>query len=439
MNTLPTLATHPILSLIILSIFIITYALVMIEEWISLKKSKPVLLGASLIWGILAWQAGNASAQVAEAFRHSLTEYTELFLFLLVAMTYINAIKERGVFDGLCAMLSRYQLSWRGMFWASGGMAFLLSPLADNLTTALFMGALVLTVAKHHRKFACLACINIVVAANAGGVFSPFGDVTTLMVWQKNVLTTNGHIGFFSFFHLALPALVNWLVPAVFMSFSVPKGTPSYSLDTQSMQAGAVGILLLFFITIALAVIGHHFLQLPPVFGMLSGLSLLHFYAYYLKQRGVRLRNRSPYNVFASMVDIEWDTLLFFYGVMLCVAGLSLIGLLHHLSSILYQQSGVSYANIMVGLISAVVDNVPVMFAVLTMMPSMSSGQWLLVTLTTGVGGSLLAIGSAAGVALLGQAKGSYSFNSHLRWFPAIALGFVASIIVHFFLNQSMF
>jgi len=145
------------------------------------------------------------------------------------------------------------------------------------------------------------------------------------------------------------------------------------------------------------------------------------------------------FDVFHHLARMEWDTLLFFYGVVLCVGGMNFIGYLYQLSNYLYGELGATPANMLVGVISAMVDNIPVMFAILSMQPDMSTGQWLLVTLTAGVGGSLLSVGSAAGVALMGQAKGAYTFMTHLRWMPAIALGYLGSIGVHFLLNAEMF
>jgi len=131
--------------------------------------------------------------------------------------------------------------------------------------------------------------------------------------------------------------------------------------------------------------------------------------------------------------------LLFFYGVILCVGGLGFIGYLALVSEAMYVNMGATFANVMVGVLSAIVDNIPVMFAVLTMNPDMSQGQWLLVTLTAGVGGSMLSIGSAAGVALMGQARGIYTFFGHLKWTPVIALGYGASIVTHLWINSSTF
>ena len=137
------------------------------------------------------------------------------------------------------------------------------------------------------------------------------------------------------------------------------------------------------------------------------------------------------FDFFRKVSRAEWDTLLFFFGVIVSVGGLGFIGYLTVVSEFLYIGLGPTMANSIVGVLSAIVDNIPVMFAVITMRPEMSIDQWLLVTLTTGVGGSLLSIGSAAGVALMGQARGYYTFFGHLKWTPVIFIGYVASIYLH--------
>jgi NhaD family Na+/H+ antiporter len=434
-----------------LILFFIAYLTVMAEEFIHLRKSKPVVLTAGIIWALIAWyyQSHNIPHIVEAAFRHNLLEYAELMLFLIVAMTYINAMDERQVFEALRTWLIRKGLSYRALFWVTGLLAFFISPIADNLTTALLMGAVVLAVGGSNKRFVLLSCINLVIAANAGGAFSPFGDITTLMVWQKNIHASNGVVDFWVFFSLFIPAAVNWLVPATIMHFSVPNEKPKGNSIQLPMRRGALPILALFLLTISMAVMAHSLLGLPPVLGMLSGLGLLQFYSYILKQAGEKthyanslngdLSNPIPYDIYSKLARAEWDTLFFFYGVILCVGGLGFIGYLTLVSETIYGGWGATNANIAVGLISAVVDNIPVMFAVLSMMPDMSVGQWMLVTLTAGVGGSLLSIGSAAGVALMGQAHGSYTFFGHLKWLPVIALGYAASIAAHIFLNSHLF
>ena len=144
------------------------------------------------------------------------------------------------------------------------------------------------------------------------------------------------------------------------------------------------------------------------------------------------------FDLMKKIARAEWDTLLFFYGVILCVGGLAQFGYLAAVSQYMYYDLGATWANVIVGFLSAVVDNIPVMFAVLTMDPAMSHGQWLLVTLTAGVGGSMLSIGSAAGVALMGTARGTYTFGAHLKWTPVIMLGYAASIVCHLFINARL-
>ncbi len=430
-----------------LALFVLAYVLVIFEEQTHLRKSKPVMMAAGFIWVLLALtyrQVGIPAEEAHHAIIHNITEYAELMLFLLSAMTYINSMDERNVFQALRSWLVSRGFSLRVVFWITGLLAFIISPIADNLTTALLMGAVVMAVAKENKKFIAIACINIVVGANAGGAFSPFGDITTLMVWQK------GQATFGQFFFLFVPALVNWLIPAAIMSVFVSKEVPAAMEEKIVMKFGAKRIMFLFLCTIVTAVSFHNFLSLPPAAGMMLGLSYLGFFSYYIKVKekraleydrplGIDTAPKNPFDIFNKVARAEWDTLLFFYGVILCVGGLSQFGYLAMVSHQMYEGLGATSANVLVGILSAIVDNIPVMFAVLTMEPAMSLGQWLLVTLTAGVGGSLLSIGSAAGVALMGTARGTYTFGAHLKWTPIVALGYAASIYCHIFLNSSHF
>ena len=416
-----------------LGIFIAAYAVVMMEEFIHLRKSKPVILAAGLIWlivAIMTKQSPLDEHMLESVLQHNITEYAALLLFLLVAMTYINAMTERNVFEALRAWLVSRGFSYRKLFWITGTIAFFLSPVADNLTTALLMGAVVLSVGGGNPKFVGVSCINIVVAANAGGAFSPFGDITTLMVWQS------GNATFFEFFSLFVPSLVNFIVPAVCMSLVVPTDQPDILSEQVSLKRGALTICILFLCTIATAVSFEQFFHLPPFLGMMTGLSYLLFFGYYLRMTSDEDHaDFGQFNIFNKVSQAEWDTLFFFFGVIFCVGGLGFIGYLEIMSHYLYGGWGATAANITMGLLSAIIDNIPVMFAILTMNPDMPHYQWLLITLTTGVGGSLLSIGSAAGVALMGQARGIYTFFGHLKWSWAIALGYAASIYAHYLLN----
>ena len=425
-----------------LILFAVAYVFVVIEEFTHLKKSKPVLLAAGIIWALVGYEyASHNLIHAAEAaVQVFLIEFTELFLFLLVAMTYVNAMSERNVFEALRVWLVKQGYGYRRLFWTTGIITFFLSPIIDNLTAALVMSAVALAVGKNNRRFAALSCINIVVAANAGGAFSPFGDITTLMVWQS------GQVEFQAFFALAIPSVVNYLVPAAIMSFAVPREVPEVDESgVVELRRGAKTIMFLFACTIATAVSFHNFLHLPPFLGMMLGLGYLKLFGYYLQKTHIRattdeatygaIGDIQAFDSYRELARAEWDTLMFFFGVIMCVGGLGFIGYLDLVSQYMYLELGPTTANVLVGFFSALVDNIPVMVAVLQMNPVMDLNQWLLVTLTAGVGGSMLSIGSAAGVALMGQARGIYTFFGHLKWAPVIMLGYALSIWVHLLIN----
>jgi Na+/H+ antiporter NhaD/arsenite permease-like protein len=430
---------------LVLTIFILAYGFVFLEEKLQLRKSKPVMIAAGAIWIFVAilYQAQNRSAEVSVVLRQVVLEYAELFLFLLSAMSFVNAMVERNLFETLKAKLVGSKLSVRELYWITGTCAFVLSPIADNLTTALVMGTVVLSTLGTNKRVLTAALVSVVVAANAGGAFSPFGDITTLMVWQK------GKIEFTQFFDLFIPSLVNWLIPAVIMSLTLPSQTVNAPKENTKVLKGGFVIAGLFLSTVVGTIVLDHFLHLPPFLGMMMGLGLLNLYSYFLHRAEIRSlldvpaeaikTQEVPFSIFHILEKTEWDTLLFFYGIMLCVGGLGAVGFLGVASHALYAQLGPTSTNIIIGLLSAVIDNIPLTFAVLTMNPEMHLGQWLLITLAAGVGGSLLSIGSAAGIALMGIGKRSYTFVSHLKWSWAILLGYAGSICAHFLLNRSLF
>jgi Na+/H+ antiporter NhaD/arsenite permease-like protein len=452
-----------------LIVFAVAYILAMTEEVTELKKSKPMVFAASLIWIFIAifYTKAGMNEQAGIAFRATLESYGELFLFIMVSMTYLNAMEDRGVFDSLRVWLLSKNFSYRQLFWITGFQAFFISAGCNNLTTALLMGSVILAVGKGCPRFVTLSCINVVVASNAGGSFSPFGDITTLLVWQKGV------VPFGDFFSLLIPAIVNFTIPAGIMHIFIPQERPAAVMEAQEMQRGAWIIIFLFMLTIITSACFENFLSLPPAAGMMMGLTYLKFFSYYLQKTrdshsilmpvdlgadgkidhfapmkhmnnpnivgNQQLTEEQPFDIFQKVANLEWDTLLFFYGVMVGVGGLSFIGYMEMASQHLYSGIDPTIANILVGIASAFVDNGTIMLSVLTMAPDISEGQWLLVTLTAGVGGSMLAVGSAAGVGLMGQAKGIYTFTSHLKWTPVIALGYFGSIATHFVINGRFF
>jgi Na+/H+ antiporter NhaD/arsenite permease-like protein len=419
------LVFHPF-GWLLLAIFIVGYYFIATEEKYHLDKAKPALFIGTFMFVLLGGYYGAIGANFEpfeHAVNHLILEIAEIFFFLFVAMTFIEALVERGVFNALKQKLIAKGYSYRELFWITGTLAFFISPVADNLTTALILSTVLLAIEDKNKAFLVPSAINIVVAANAGGAWSPFGDITTLMVWSA-------HKGaFIDFLYLFPAAFLGWLLTSYLLSRYVPDLDPN--MDGNEQEAARIEILkggkmIIFFgvLTIMLAVLGKQLLHLPPMWGMLFGLSLLQLYMYSLKKR-----HNIDVSIFKAMEKIENNTLLFFFGILAAVGALHFSGFLSYAAK-LYELFSPTYVNIGVGFLSAVVDNVPVMSAVLKANPSIDHAQWMLVTLTAGIGGSLISFGSAAGVGVMGKMQGIYTFSSHLKLGWTVLVGYIASIII---------
>ncbi len=407
------------------AVFAISYGLVIFEEKLGLRKSKPVILAGCVMWMFIGlYEELHGGPHTSDEVRRLMGEIGEIFFFVLAAMIYINSLQERLVFDSLKSWLVRRKFSYRTLFWATGLITFFLSPVATSLPSALLMATIVNSVSRD-RRFILSSFISIVVAANAGGVWSPFGDITTLMVWAA------GKVGVFQFLALVVPSLVNWLVPAVLLFLFVPSGRPEGGAEDVKMKPGAGIVIFLGVATIAASILSYQFLGLPPFVGMMTGLGFLMFLGSYLKrvEKKNNVTTEEQFDIYRLVVKVEFDTLLFFFGVIMGVGAFQYIGYLALFSTKLYGGYGSTAANIMIGGVSALVDNIPVMYAVLKMNPKMDTSQWLLATFTTGTGGSLLSIGSAAGVAVMGVRKDLYTFMEHLKWLPVLATGYLLSVV----------
>ena len=334
-------------------------------------------------------------------------------------------------------------------------MTFFLSTLADNLASALVMTAIAFVVSNGNKRFIVPVFVNIVVAANAGGVWSPFGDITSLMVWA------GGNVEPLEFIYLLLPSLASWLIPALIMSFFVPSEKPDSKMETIAMKRGAKRTAFCFILTIATGVFFHHVLHLPPFIGMMCGFVYLMIISFYmtrwskktlserlgyilltslfitrwgeekvLKKLGLERDRRKDIrvDVVNRLGQVEFDTLLYIVGVLTTVSALQYVGFLNFAGRGLYNLMGLTAANTAIGAISSFADNIPIMYAVLNVDLKMGLDQWLLVTLTTGIGGSLLPIGSVTGIAVMSMYRKDYTFMSHLKWAPIIALGYAGSI-----------
>ncbi len=407
-----------------LAIFVIAYYFIATEEKYEINKSKPALFAGTFMFmliGIYYAINGMDPDPLHHELEHLILEISEIFFFLLVAMTYIETLLERGVFDLMKFKLVSKGYSYKKLFWLTGLLAFFISPVADNLTTALILSTVLFTIDKKNMAFLVPGAINIVVAANAGGAWSPFGDITTLMAW------TAGKGEFVDFLYLFPAAFLGWAVTAFLLSLSVPKGEPAFDAATEKKPVvldGGMTVAYLGVATIVLAVLAHQFFHYPAMWGMMFGLAVLKLYAFQLKRSGGQ-----SFDIFVNMQKVENDTLLFFFGILSAVGALHFLGFLEYVHE-LYGAIGSTAANVGVGFLSAVVDNVPVMSAILKSSPSMGIDQWMLVTMTAGVGGSLISFGSAAGVGVMGKLRGIYTFGSHMKHAWTVLVGYILSIII---------
>ncbi len=415
------------LGVAVLLIFIIGYYIIANEEKYHIDKSIPALFIGIFTFLLIAvyYYLNDLNIKLVHNEAESvILEIAEIFFFLFVAMTYIESLIYMGVFDKLKYTLISKGYTYKQLFWVTGFLAFFISPIADNLTTALILSTVLITIEKEKQNFLVPGAINIVVAANAGGAWSPFGDITTLMVW------TAGKGSFNDFIYLFPSAIGGYLITAFLLSKFVPNTKPDFDINLElkpKMKEGAATVIILGFVTLFSAVVSHQLLDFPAMWGMMFGLTLLKIYSYKLNQK----YGKEHLDVYKSMSKIENNTLMFFFGILAAVGALYFVGWLS-LASIIYEPNylGATFANISVGFLSAIVDNVPVMSAVLKANPEMNLSNWMLVTLTAGIGGSLISFGSAAGVGVMGKLKNIYTFSSHMKYSWTILIGYFLSIAI---------
>ena len=410
-----------------LAVFVIAYYFIATEDKYEVNKAKPALFAGTFMFmliGIYYALNGLNPDPLHDELEHLILEIAEIFFFLLVAMTYIETLIERGVFDLMKYKLVSKGYTYKKLFWLTGLLAFFISPVADNLTTALILSTVLFTIDKKNLAFLVPGAINIVVAANAGGAWSPFGDITTLMAWTAN----KGE--FIDFLFLFPASILGWLVTAFLLSMSVPSGQPPFDAASEkkpNVLDGGMGVAYLGVATIVMAVLGHQFFHFPAMWGMMFGMAVLKLYSIFLSKAG-----KNSFNIYVNMQKVENDTLLFFFGILSAVGALHYLGFLEYIHD-MYSLVGPTMANVGVGFLSAIVDNVPVMSAILKSSPAMDLSQWMLVTMTAGVGGSLISFGSAAGVGVMGRLHGIYTFGSHMKHAWTILVGYIVSVAVWFF------
>lgn len=406
------------------AVFIIAYYFVATEERYKLNKAKPALFAGTFIFmliGIYYAINGLDPHGLHDEIEKIVLEISEIYFFLFVAMTFIETLIERGVFELMKYKLISKGFTYKKIFWFTGILAFFISPIADNLTTALILSTVLFTIDREKVSFLVPGAISIVVAANAGGAWSPFGDITTLMAW------TAGKGAFADFLYLFPASISGWLVTSFLLSLSVPEGKPVFDPHSQfepMLRKGGMMVVYIGIATIIISVFAHQFFHFPPMWGMMFGLAVLKLYSYQLRTKGTE-----GFDVYINMRNVEQDTLFFFFGILSAVGALHFLGYLHYIHNF-YDTMGSTASNIGIGFLSAIVDNVPVMSAILKSSPSMEIDQWLLVTMTAGIGGSLISFGSAAGVGVMGRMPGIYTFSSHMKHAWTILVGYIVSISI---------
>ncbi|HEY6095623.1 MAG TPA: sodium:proton antiporter NhaD [Gallionellaceae bacterium] len=408
------------LGLAVLAIFGIGMLLIIFEARLHLDKFKPAMLMLSsfLLIGLYYYFSGDDPHRF-EAFiemqKEDKIELFSLIAFMSFMWMIVEILSERGVFSALNSYLIARGLKAGGMFWATGLLAALLSPFINNITSAMIFGKSIKEVSRN-QQYSHIALCNLIIASNSGVWF--LGTATSLMVVLAGKISILGLLAL-------LPAgLIGWAASAaVLQLFYLNKlqgelidSTP----DNVKIKPGGLGMIFFSIAAIALAVVMNILLHVDIEYAVGMGLAVIGLYAWHLKRDGHNV------SLTAQMQKVEWNTLLFFIGIISGVAALNHVGWLTYISR-MFEQLSPTAVNMALGAISGVLDNVPVEAAALMSNPQISGSQWALNALMVGIGGSLTVIGSAAGVMVMSIDK-SYSFGTHLRFLPAILTNFFVSL-----------
>ena len=432
----------------IICIFIAGYVLIAMENWTLVNKSAVALLMAVLSWTLFYWGFG-ASAENVSAFTNALGETSEILFFLLGAMVIVEVVDTNGGFDFVREKL--VSTSKVGLLWKLTFITFFLSAVLDNMTTAIIM-VMILDKLVSDRKDKLLYASMVILAANSGGAFSPIGDVTTIMLWVKGNISTFGVIR-----SLLIPSLVSVLLPAAILSFILKGKMPSpVKVSATEERNGVritqkerttvfcVGVGGLLFVPIFRFLTG-----LPPFMGIMLILAVLWIVTEFIfkRRRYKDIPAAELPDVSALLHKIDLSTILFFLGILTAVSALSETGALKAAGVFLDRTSGGNpyIVTAAIGFLSAVVDNVPLVASCMGMYDVIPAGIgaeiygvdgtfWELLAYSGGIGGSMLIIGSAAGVVVMGLEK--ISFGWYLKHFSWIAcLGYLAGILAYWILD----
>lgn len=444
------------LTIIIVAVFITGYACIAMENVIKVNKAAVSLLMFAACWTIFMFNPGeyisiaspdSIASDVSTVIEHHLGTTATTLFFLMGAMTIVEVVDQNGGFhfvrDALCTK-SKRTLLWRIAF-----MTFFLSAVLDNLTTSIVMIMVLRKLVKNASDRIIYASI-VIIAANSGGAFSPIGDVTTIMLWNVSLITAGNVIK-----ELFLPSVMSLVIPVFMMQFAL-KGNmemeenkplmPSAEEFTAKQRKAifAIGVGGLIFVPIFKSIT-----HLPPFIGILLVLAVLWtvtevFYTGLSKKKDVDGMKKRVSNI---LTRIDMSTILFFLGILMAVACLEEIGVLAALGTWLNDVSNGNYYAVtgIIGVLSSIVDNVPLVAGCIGMYPLAPEGAmamdgifWQLLAYCAGVGGSILIIGSAAGVVVMGLEK--ISFGWYMKKIsPAAFLGYLGGIAVYWLQTALLF
>jgi Na+/H+ antiporter NhaD/arsenite permease-like protein len=418
--------------ILIVVVFIVGYAAIALEHPLRVNKAAPALLTGMLIWSLIMLfhdQLGLTEnpEQLVEQLYHHLSGAASILFFLLGAMTVVELIDAHSGFQVVTDRIST--TNRRKLFWLVGGITFVLSAILDNLTTAIVMAALMRKLMVDRDDVWTFGGL-VIIAANAGGAWSPIGDVTTIMLWIGGQVTTWNIIA-----KTLLPSIVCLVLPLLWFSFrargqverpveSVNDSQPLVDKRTRTVVF-ALGVATLLGVPLFKAVT-----HLPPFMGIMFGLGILWWYTERVHAPGDETRGQ--YQVTAILTRIDHSSILFFLGILIAIGGLETSGHLGQLASALDQWVPNIFAlNTVIGALSAIVDNVPLVAAAQGMYPLTVYPPdhlfWELLALCAGTGGSLLIIGSAAGVAVMGVLGIDFMWYVRRMFVPA-ALGYAGAV-----------
>lgn len=409
---------------LLILIFLIGYLAIILEHYIKVNKTAVSLFMAVACWVVYFVNSGEPLKEDLERLGHHVSGISQIIFFLLGAMTIVELIDSHKGFRIITNFITTS--SKRKMLWIVSFVTFFLSAILDNLTTTILMVSLLRKLVPDPKEKLLLCCL-VVVAANAGGAWTPIGDVTTTMLWIEGQLSSLKVMK-----ALFIPSLISLVVPLLYYHFKTKGRYAPIEKDISKDEPGSqlvffLGVGGLIFVPIFKALTG-----LPPFMGVLIGLSIL-----WLVTDGLHFKHESRRHLRVPHIftKIDMAGVLFFLGILLCVGALETAHILPNLASWLSEKiHNLSIIATLIGLFSAVVDNVPLVAATMGMYPleqfPMDHPLWHMIAYAAGTGGSILIIGSASGVALMGMEKIDFVTYMKKASLPVFA-GFLAGMGVY--------